>query len=106
MRFYAACEAALTRIAAPDVRICHAITRRMVCGTGDEILCNPVVVGVTMTLVRRSGTDVPAARMVRPITAGGMPVQKPNLCSSEGESGSAPRKEGGGRGDAPRPTPP
>ena len=61
MRFYAACEAALTRIAAPDVRICHAITRRMVCGTGDEILCNPVVVGVTMTLVRsasRKGTVI------------------------------------------------
>ena len=49
----------------------------MLLPTEDETAMSPKPFLATMTLVMRSGMEVPAARKVRPITSGGIPTVSP-----------------------------
>lgn len=48
------------------------VTSKMLEPTEEETAMSPKPLRATMTLVMRSGMDVPAAKKVRPITSGGM----------------------------------
>lgn len=53
------------------------VTSKMLLPTEDDTAMSPKPFLATMTLVMRSGMDVPAARNVRPITSGGIPTVFP-----------------------------
>lgn len=53
------------------------VTSKMLLPTEDDTAMSPNPFLATITLVIRSGMDVPAARNVRPITSGGMPTVFP-----------------------------
>ena len=51
--------------------------------TEDETAMSPFPCLATRTLVIKSGTEVPAARKVRPITTSGMPIVPPVLVAHQ-----------------------
>ena len=53
------------------------VTSNMLEPTDDDTAISPFPCFATKTLVIKSGTDVPAAKKVKPITAGGMPTVSP-----------------------------
>jgi len=53
------------------------VTSKMLLPTEEDTAMSPNPFLATMTLVMRSGMDVPAARNVRPITSGGIPTVLP-----------------------------
>ena len=58
-------------------------TSKMLEPIEDETAMSPSPARATMTEVSRSGMDVPAARNVRPITAGGMPKTSPMVVANQ-----------------------
>jgi hypothetical protein len=53
------------------------VTSKILLPTEDDTAMSPKPFLATMTLVMRSGIDVPAARKVSPITSGGIPIVSP-----------------------------